>query len=262
MSAECDEAYLSMFFHRYLTAFERFYRRAIDLGFTMANTCYPMSIDAPECDQGLSAVYAASTVDGIVRFTPIEKKLLFAALSSVIHRLRSKIRIFSPLCAIDALVDQYGGGDTAAATYGCRGGVDFFFVNAADGNVYPCGYRGNENLGRLETIDIRGLTPPGEANACRQCDWECFRDPSELFGPLLEVTSDPMQLVRRTLRRPQRLASWFTDLHYYRACDFFNGRRPPNYGRMQRFSWSGRGNGQDHRSRFQLRLFNQKLSVS
>ena len=90
------EVYLEMFYHRYRHAFERFYQKAIDLGFTMANTYYSMSIDTPEDSQGLSAVYAATTVDDIVRFTIDEKKMLFKALIKTIQRYRSKLRIFSP----------------------------------------------------------------------------------------------------------------------------------------------------------------------
>ncbi|HSO17915.1 MAG TPA: SPASM domain-containing protein, partial [Desulfosarcina sp.] len=231
------------------------------LGFTMANTCYPMSIDTPESDGGLSAVYAANTVDDVVRFTPSEKKMLFAALAGAIRRFRSQIRIFSPLSSVDALVRQYAGGD-AEQTYGCRGGVDFFFVNAADGNVYPCGYRGNENFGRLADMDIRKLKPPAESDACRRCDWECFRDPSELFGPLLEAANDPLGLMRRAAGRPQRLGAWIEDLLYYRACELFDGRRPPNHRRMQRFAPTGRSRTSNRGTFPAYRRFNQKLSVS
>ncbi len=125
----------------------------------MANTCYPMSIDVPECDQGLSAVYAATTVAEIVRFSPMEKRALFKALITVIRRFRSKIRIFSPMCSLESLIRQYSPKHAERSTYGCRGGVDFFFVNAADGHTYPCGYRGNEDFGRLWDLDRHKLNP-------------------------------------------------------------------------------------------------------
>lgn len=35
----------------------------------------------------------------------------------------------------------------------CRGGIDFFFVSAADGLAYPCGYRGRECLGDYADMD-------------------------------------------------------------------------------------------------------------
>ena len=235
-AAGSDEAYLKRFHDRYLEAFQQFYRRVIDLGFTTANTCYPMSIDAPEQDRGLSAVYAATTVDDIVRYSPLEKQILFKALSTVIRQFRSRIRIFSPLCSLEALIRQYGSKEPSRVTYGCRGGVDFFFIDAVDGNAYPCGYRGNENCGGPGELDLGRLTPPKETDACRQCDWECFRDPSEMMGPLLETASHPLGFARRVAANPRSLITWAKDLSYYRACDFFNGRQPPNYRKLRRFS--------------------------
>jgi uncharacterized Fe-S cluster-containing radical SAM superfamily protein len=238
-SAAGDEAaYLNRFHDRYRMAFARFYRRVIDLGFTMANTCYPMSVDEPAAGDDLNAVYAATSVTDIVRFTPAEKQMLFKALSCVIRQFRSQIRIFSPICSINALIRQHSGSESSLATYGCRGGVDFFFINAADGNAYPCGYRGNENFGRIEDLEINGIIPPDESDACRKCDWECFRDPSVLFGPLLEMMKNPLGLIRRTAASPRSMAAWAGDLSYYRACDFFHGRRPPNYSKLRRFSLS------------------------
>jgi hypothetical protein len=230
-----DNSYLEKFYYRYKRAFERFYQRALDLGFTMANACYPMSIDKPECEQGLGAVYAASTAADIVRFTPREKRMLFKALIAAIRRFRSRMRIFSPLCSLEALVRQYSDAHSETSTFGCRGGVDFFFINAADGHAYPCGYRGNEDLGCLWDLDLQSIEPQPEARACRQCDWECFRDPSEMFGPLLEMAASPLGLVRRTVRDPRILATWAKDLSYYRACGFFNGRQPPDVEKLKSF---------------------------
>jgi hypothetical protein len=258
--AGSDRAYLEMVYTRYRKAFDRFYQRSIDLGFTMANACYPMSIDEPDGQQGLSAVYAATTVADIVRFTRPEKRMLFKALIRTIRQFRSRIRIFSPLCALESLVRQYGDENLTRPAYGCRGGVDFFFVNAADGHTYPCGYRGNDDFGALTDLDPAGLNPPAEADACRQCDWECFRDPSELFGPLLEMVADPLGLIRRMASTPGALATWGRDLSYYRACGFFNGRRPPDYRQLRRFSPPGRRPA-GGRSPVEVR-FNQKLSVS
>lgn len=233
--AGSDDAYIEMFYTCYRQAFERFYQRAVDLGFTMANACYPMSVDVPEGQRGLSAVYVATTVADIVRFTRPEKHMLFKALIGAIRRYRSRIRIFFPLCALESLVRQYGDEQSRTPAYGCRGGVDFFFVNAADGHTYPCGYRGNEDLGRLEDLDAGPLDPPAEADACRRCDWECFRDPSELFGPLLEMFANPCGLMRRMSSTPRALTTWARDLSYYRACRFFNGRRSPDFRKLVRF---------------------------
>lgn len=254
-----NDSYLDAFYYRYRRAFEAFYQRAIDLGFTMANTCYPMSIDIPESNEGLSAVYAATTVDDIVRFAADEKRMLFKALISTIVRFRSKLRIFSPLSSLEALVRQYSSVAPNKEAFGCRGGIDFFFVNAADGHVYPCGYRGNEDLGRLEKIDLKKLKPPAEADACRQCDWECFRDPSELFGPLLEILSNPTAFIHRICTRPKRLGTWTKDLGYYRACGFFDGRQPPDYQKLSRFIGRTENSSKGHC--LSHNLTNQKLSV-
>jgi hypothetical protein len=261
-TARSDDAYLERFYHRYRYAFERFYQRAIDLGFTMANTCYPMSIDTPESDQGLSAVYAATTAEDIVRFTSREKQMLFKALIAAVRRFRQNIRIFSPICSLESLVRQYSDGDNRRSAYGCRGGVDFFFINAADGHTYPCGYRGNDDYGDLEAIDIQSIKPPAEADACRQCDWECFRDPSELLGPMLEFFSNPFVLFRRLATQPRFLATWAEDLNYYRACDLFDGRQPPNYRKLRRFTSTTVEAKKKALSTVKHQRFNQKLSVS
>jgi hypothetical protein len=198
--ADSEETYLDRFYRRYRSAFEAFYRRAVDLGFTMANTCYPMSIEGSEACHGLSAVYGATAADAIVRFSPAEKRVLFDALAGAIGRFRHKIRIFTPLCSLQALVRQYGGGEPGRKPYGCRGGTDFFYVNAADGHLYPCGYRGGEDHGQLWDMDIRRIRPPEDADACRRCDWECFRDPSEMLGPLIDGFSHPFSFALRLLR--------------------------------------------------------------
>jgi len=231
-----DDRYLKVFYRRYAAAFKNFYRRAVDLGFTMANTCYPMSIDTESHSEDLSAVYAATAEEDVVRFAADEKRMLFGALASAIRGFRSRLRIFSPIASIEALVRQYGGYGQEDLPYGCRGGIDFLFVSAADGHTYPCGYRGHDDFGRLWEMDIRNLRPLPEKKACRQCDWECFRDPSELFGPVLELFSDPLHLIRRTMDHPGSMATWIEDIRYYAACDLFDGRKPPNFWKLARFS--------------------------
>ena len=147
-------------------------------------------------------------------------------------------------------------------TYGCRGGVDFFFVNAADSHTYPCGYRGNEDHGWLWDMDIRRTGPRAETDICRRCDWECFRDPSELFGPLLEIFSNPLGPARRMAAAPQALSTWTGDLCYYQACGFFNGRQPADYKKLKRFSFKAAGAGGRKSPSLEKTDFNQKLSVS
>lgn len=212
-------------------ALARFYRTVIDLGFTLVNTCYPMSIDTQQLEAGLGAVYGATATDDIVRFSQFEKAQLYRALLHTIPQFRSKIRIFSPLCAVYALQQHYAENSTVG--YPCRGGRDFFFIDARDGHSYPCGYRGNEDLGPFP--DSGPAPEPGE-NDCRRCDWECFRDPSELFGPLLQALSHPCRLVLKLRRSPRFFALWGQDLRYYAACDFFDGRKPPRTAALAHFA--------------------------
>lgn len=207
------------------TAFRRFYRMVHDLGFTMANACYPMSFE----DEG-DAVYAATSEDDFISFRPAEKALLFRALYETIPEFRGELRIFSPRSSLRALVRSYATGEPQG--YPCRGGVDFFFVDCKDMNTYPCGYRGSENLGKFWDLDLGALPAPD----CRRCDWECFRDPSEMLGPVMQALRNPLALARSIRRDTEAFKVWAVDAAYYRACGFFDGRKPPQYERMARFA--------------------------
>ncbi len=81
----------------------------------------------------------------------------------------------------------------------------------------PCGYRGNENLGDFNTLNVRVVT---DKERCRKCDWKCFRDPSELFSPLLQARSTPIALLQKIFRDAEYRRLWLKDLNYYRACNF------------------------------------------
>jgi MoaA/NifB/PqqE/SkfB family radical SAM enzyme len=225
-----DPGYLDELERDCRRAFRDFYRFVIDLGFTMVNTCYPMSTDEDGDENNLSAVYAATSTDMVVRFRPKERVVLFRALMETIPEFRSRIRIFSPLTSLHALVKQYETGPEDA--YPCRGGIDFFFIDARDGRTYPCGYRGNDDLGKLWDLDLGRVDRKAE---CHRCDWECFRDPSELFGPFLNALSNPASIIRKFRRDPKHLKLWIGDLRYYRACRFFNGREPMDERRLKRF---------------------------
>jgi MoaA/NifB/PqqE/SkfB family radical SAM enzyme len=215
--AEQDRKQLDYdFFYR---GFERFYRFVTELGFTIANVCYPMHSEGEEDG---AAVYAATASDRVVCFSRAEKLALFQGLFDCIPRQRDKIRIFTPRCSIHALLNQYRGREDL--TTGCRGGKDFFFVDSRNGHAYPCGYRGTEDLGEFDQLERnRSRT----ASACRLCDWECFRDPSELFAPLLGLRNTPLQLLKRLRQDPDFFPLWWEDLRYYRSCQYFDGRRPP-----------------------------------
>jgi len=216
------------FYDFYRDAFARFYQRAVDLGFTIINMCYPMSVDPDQDDQ--LAIYSATSVDRIVRFRPDEKLPLFQALYDTVPQFRSKIRIFTPLTSVLALVKQYSGGPDDS--YGCRGGIDFFYVSSVDGNTYPCGYRGNENLGKFWELDLLDRDP---GQRCTRCDWECFRDPSELIGPMIDMFARPHKIMKRLLTDRRYARLWLQDVRYYRACNYFNGRTPPDYKKLARF---------------------------
>jgi hypothetical protein len=78
------ESYLKEFYHIYMAALDSFYHFVENLGFSIVNTCYPMSISSNEQKKGLSAVYAATTVEDVVRFSPDEKAMLYKALKDTV----------------------------------------------------------------------------------------------------------------------------------------------------------------------------------
>jgi hypothetical protein len=231
-----DTAYREAFYRAFHTAFDRFFHQVRNMGFTLANTCYPMSIATSGSDNGLSPVYAATAGEAVVRFTREEKAGLYQALAANVTRHRPYLRIFTPLCALHALIAQHQTPGTASGhgveSAGCRGGIDYFFIGSDDGHTYPCGYRGREDLGPFPAMNLRGK---GRAPVCRQCDWECFRDPSELVSPLLNILHRPGELMQRFRHDRKFFALWQKDIRYYAACGYFNGRKPPSRSRLARF---------------------------
>ncbi|MDF2653816.1 MAG: putative Fe-S oxidoreductase [Bacillota bacterium] len=230
------------FYREFKEAFERFYGFIIDMGFTMANVCYPMSIPEENAEQGESEkegtaygaasdnnlvsdaahgsnlVYGAASASNLVSFSDAEKVQVFKALMDTIPKFREEIRIFTPLVSLYSLIRQYSGSSDDSLP--CRGGIDFFYVDAKEGNTYPCGYRGKENLGKFYELNIKNLK---EKRACRDCDWECFRDPSEQVGYLLEAVRNPVKLIRNKTSEYRRL--WNQDLLYFHRCSYFDGRK-------------------------------------
>jgi MoaA/NifB/PqqE/SkfB family radical SAM enzyme len=207
----------------FLQAFERFYQGVEALGFTIVNACYPMS---GEPDQG---AYRAASPDDVVRFSSTQRAAVYRALFETIPRFRHRLRIFSPRSSLHALIRQHQG--EANAGYPCPGGRDFFFVDARRGDTFPCGYRGEDNLGKFWQLDTSRL----DGAECRRCDWECFRDPAEMIGPLQDFLRRPWRVAQKCLREREALGLWLEDLRYYRACEFFNGRRPLDTARLARF---------------------------
>jgi hypothetical protein len=222
---EINEFDRNRFYERYCEGFSDFYQRVIDMGFTIANACYPMSMEDDEI------AYHASSSDHVVSFRPEEKAVLFRGLFDTISQYRPKIRIFTPKVSLYTLMNFYGNGQKAE--YPCRGGIDFFYLDAQDGHIYPCGYRAEDDLGEIWDVDLQSLR--SQKPECTRCDWECFRDPTELMEPLIRMFHTPLTAVRNMISsKKPRL--WLEDLLYYYRCDFFNGRKPPDYRKMKRSS--------------------------
>ena len=226
------DIYLTHFYQQYRDALNHFYRFVHNLGFSIVNTCYPMSISTKEKQSGLEAVYAASSAEDVVRFAPDEKAMLYKALLNTIPRHRSRLRIFSPLSSVYMLYRNYEDPNRASTAFGCRGGVDFFFIDCSKGDTFPCGYRGNENMGKFRELDLNKLRPN---RACHRCDWECFRDPSEMCAPLLKLFHSPLKLMSTMIADPVYRRLWQEDIRYYYLCDLFDGRRPGNPSRFAHY---------------------------
>lgn len=216
------------FYEHFYHGFKKYYQFIIDLGFTITNTCYPMSLDQSS-PKKLNAAYQATSTDFIVKFTPNEKIQLFKALMAVIPLYRSKIRIFTPRVSLLSLIRQYKG--NPEKSYPCLGGSDYFFISAFDGMTYPCGYRGSENLGDFRSLDI---SKP-DRMSCRLCDWECYRDPSEFTGNILDLLHHPIHLVQKYYHDDEYFKTLVSDLKYYNACEFFNSRKPLNINKLKNF---------------------------
>lgn len=229
------QQYRKAFYARFADALDRFYHFVSRLGFTIVNTCYPMSISEQDKQAGLNAVYAATAEDDVVSFAGDEKAMLYKALFDTIPNHRSQLRIFSPLSSVYMLYRSYTGEYDGERTYGCRGGVDFFFIDALNGDTYPCGYRGKENLGKFWDLDLKALDPNSD---CQRCDWECFRDPTELCAPFLQALHAPRKLIGKMTKDPVYRRLWLNDLRYYRLCDLFDGRRPSDPSRLNFFNRS------------------------
>lgn len=217
------------FYQACRTAFRRFYNQVLDLGFVTANACYPMSVE--EGGQGGDAVYAATSREDMVRFHPDETAAMMRALLDTIPEFRHRLRIFTPLSALWVLMRRHKGLD--AGRFPCRGGIDFFFIDAENMDTFPCGYRGGENLGKFWNLDLKAL---GGDHVCERCDWECFRDPSVLAAPLLGILGHPLRVRHGLLSERRFRQLWWEDLRYYRACGWFNARQKPDMDRLARFA--------------------------
>ncbi|GAB6036063.1 hypothetical protein JCM15519_06220 [Fundidesulfovibrio butyratiphilus] len=206
----------------YYKDFVLYFAHVLELGFCSVNICHPMTPQV--CEPG-QTVYQAASQAAFITFRPEEQVPLYRALFDAVTDFRKRLQIFTPRSTLLSMIRHRLG--VGFAGYGCRGGMDFFFVDSAGMDAFPCGYRGGEKLTELLTAAPRadtGLEP------CARCDWECFRDPSHLFGPLLELFANPLTLARRFVRDPKWGRLWLGDVLYLRSCHWFDARRTPRYG--------------------------------
>jgi MoaA/NifB/PqqE/SkfB family radical SAM enzyme len=222
------------FLENFRRGFSAFFSKAINMGFTMANVCYPMSPETVNLGTAQPA-YLAISDDAMVRFSRRELLLVFRALLETIPAFRPSIRIFTPLSALYALSRE----NSHETLFPCLGGICYFYMDSRDGHLYPCGYRGDEDMG-ASVAELRARSDLGRPNGgrpgngrpdtqpfCKKCHWECFMDPSQLFGIFRYLIRHPRKaFFGKTVDR-QMLRLWFDDVKYYLACSFFDGRKPP-----------------------------------
>lgn len=197
------------------------------MGFISTAASYPMSNG--NIHEDINPVHLVVSKENVVRFSPDEKACVFKALFDVIPEFRHKLRIFNPRSSLYSLICKYSSGEESC--YPCRGGLELLFVDAK-GDTYPCGFRGLENLGKFcELASSNNNLRP----SCVKCDWECFRDTSELFDPALDVFTKPLKFLSRAFKDNQNMRLWMKDILYYKACNFFHGRIPPDYKKLSKF---------------------------
>jgi MoaA/NifB/PqqE/SkfB family radical SAM enzyme len=213
------------FLENFRRGFSGFFTKALRMGFTMANVCYPMSFETADLGTEKPA-YGAISDDMMVSFSRRELRLVFKALLETIPAFRKSIRIFTPLSALYALSRE----DSRELLFPCLGGICYFYMDSRDGHIYPCGYRGDEDMG-ASVGELRG---PAQQPYCEKCHWECFMDPSQLFGILRHLIRHPLKaLAGRALDR-RMVSFWLGDIAYYLACGLFDGRKPPKRRPMAR----------------------------
>jgi MoaA/NifB/PqqE/SkfB family radical SAM enzyme len=212
-----DEA---VFLEKFRRGFSAFFAKAVSMGFTMANVCYPMSFETADIGTG-QAAYGAISDDVMVNFSRRELRLVFRALLETIPAFRKSIRIFTPLSALYALSRE----NSRELLFPCLGGICYFYMDSRNGHIYPCGCRGEEDLG-TSVSKLRTLAG-GQAPFCKKCHWECFTDPSQFFGILRYVIRHPLKAYFGKAPDREMLRLWFEDVKYYLACDLFNGKKAP-----------------------------------
>jgi len=207
---------IERFLNEFKAGFAAFFQKAIDIGFTMTNVCYPMSSSNEEIT---NAAYGAISDEYAVNFSKEELKLVFKALMETISEFRDKIRIFTPLSVLYVMSK----GDESLL-FPCYGGIRYFYMDSRDGHVYPCGFLGEKDLG--DDLDKAIKNNRKEKPHCFKCHWECFRDPSQLFGLARYVFWHPIKTLIRKKPDPVMLKLWREDIKYYIKHKLFSGRVP------------------------------------
>ena len=202
---------------RYREGFEGYFQLCEELGFTIVGVCYPM--------REQTGMYGAAS-ETLTNYSSQELALIFKALDEVTGRFRSRLRISSPSTALYYLKQGTAG-------VPCSGGHDYFFISAVDGLAYPCGYL-DQCLGEFKELDFEKLRK--EKRTCTKCHWECFFDPDQLIGTVRQFLAHPVSVMPGILRNADLRDRLRSDMRYYLACDFLDGRRPPNYEKLARFA--------------------------
>ena len=197
-----------IFYESYVSGLRKFFNFAAELGFTISNMCYPMSSD--------NAVYKAESKDQMVSYSKEERILIFKSLLKVIPEFREKIRIFTPLSSVTSIINHYE--KNSGPKFPCYGGDFYFFISSTSG-LYPCGFKNDNCMGNYENL---GGTPL-RLN-CTDCDWECFRDPSNLIAPLINIRTKPIEQIKDFIRNREFYKTWLRDISYFRRCNFFDMR--------------------------------------
>lgn len=86
-------------------------------------------------------------------------------------------------------------------------------------------------MGDFENIDFKTI----KQNICKECDWECFRDPSEMLGNALELLNSPLSFIKRYINNKEYFTILREDLKYYKSCDYFDGKKDINLNRLLKF---------------------------
>ncbi len=204
------------FEERYRNGFVKYFRLCEELGFTIVGVCYPMGEQ--------TGMYGAASAT-FTNYSAEELSLVFKVLDEVSSRFRPRLRISSPSTALYFL-------RRGEFNVPCSGGHDYFFVSAQDGLAYPCGYL-SQSLGEFKDLDFARLRK--EKRTCTKCHWECFFDPDQFIGTLRHLLAHPLTSLPAALRNPQLRSRLMFDMRYFLACDFLDGRRPPNKEKLSRF---------------------------